>query len=213
MSIDQIEGREKRIRVLKRMGLPHPDSPLKIPDEASIKLPATVDIVNRCLAVSICAVKGETNNQPMVNQMVSEFSVQNHLTSREKDFISDTHPLESDLIKSAWLYECVHIFLWSLGYLARIQPPDRISDVVTEMAMIWKKGRQKMIEGAQLRPNSDILEAADLYQHLHWAVKKLRTEGQKIKRVNEDVVMMRNYTINWLINHRQEPWQPYLDKP
>ena len=212
MSDEQIQRRERTIKILNRMGLPCPSQGLITQYQPSPELPSPVEIINRCLAVSICAVKGETGNQAMVEEMVTEFSARDYFTEGEQFFINDPRPLQSDLIKFSWMYESVHIFLWVLGYLGRILPPGRISDVVMEMAMIWKMGRDEMIERARLRPVSDILDAADLYRHLQWAAEDLRSRGQKNKRIIEDVVMVRDYTLYWLMNHPQEPWQPYREK-
>ena len=208
MNDERKERRERSIKVIKKLGLPCNQGLPFMVDEESMELPAVAEIARRCVAVGICAVKGETNNQAMVNQMVGEFSAATYFTPRERQFIEDTKPLQSDLIFFGWLYECVHVFLWTLGYLGRIKPANKISDVVTDMGLIWQMGTTSLMEEARLRPKADILDAADLYNNLHWATEQLSVKGLKSKKINGDIIMMRYYTLNWLINHRQEQWHP-----
>src|SRR5262249_39190586 len=135
-----------------------------------------------------------------------EFSAQRFLSPKESAFLADPGPSQQQLADFAWGYENVHVSLWALGYLPELKPPDQIADVPHEARLIRERGPGGFVKGAKLRPLPEILDQADLYYRIHWAVTELRVNGKQSDRANPEIVMERHRALNWLIRYMNQSW-------
>ncbi len=151
-------------------------------------------------------MRGESNEKKFVDDLVEKFGVQGALSPEERKFLQTPTPSKQQLADFAWRYECVHVFLWALGYLPALNPPNRIADVGKEVTIIRDKGPEKFTADASLRPLSEVLDQADLYYRLHWATVELRLKGEKSEKADGEIVMERHRALNWLIRYMNQDW-------
>ncbi len=60
---------------------------------------------------------------------------------------------------------------------------------------------------AKLRPQAELLDAADLIYRTHWAVRQARLDGEPSPAgLDPGVVHERHYALNWLIGYAGQAW-------
>jgi hypothetical protein len=203
---EQLKRKKKSMAIVAKMGLPTLESLPVVEDELQIRPRAPEEVAQRCLAVTICAVKGETGDQKLVESLVGRFSASEFFSPKEAAFIRDAKPLKQDLVDFAWRYECGHVLLWALGRLDSIKGPHEICDVPGEMKIIRETGAKAFVSEAKVRPLSEILDMADLYYRLHWAAIELRLKGKTSDAANEEIIRERHRALNWLIRYLDQAW-------
>lgn len=202
----QLARKQKSIAAVKQMGLPWIEHLPVVEDETRTKPRTTKEVVSRCLATEFCAVRGESNDKKLADGLIEKFGIAKALSPQERAFIQTPSPSKQQLADFAWRYECVHVFLWALGYLPALNPPNQIADVAKEVSVIRDKGPENFGKDAKLRPLSELLDQADLYYRLHWAAVELRLKGQKHEKINEEIIMERHRALNWLIRYMGQEW-------
>ena len=160
----------------------------------------------RCLATTLCAIKGETQDQALVDSLVKDYSAASFFSPAETRFIASSTPPKQDLIDFCWRYECVHVFLWALGARDSVAGANEICPVPDDMNAIKKLGPANFVANAALRPKQEILDMADLYYRLHWAVIELRLKGGKSDKADEGIIRERHRALNWLIRYMNQDW-------
>lgn len=202
----QLARKAKSIAAIKELGLPFNENLPVVEDETTIKPRSAEEIAERTLALAIAAVKGEANDQQFVDSLIARYSAKQLFTPAELAFITNPSPTKQQLIDFAWQYECVHVLLWSLGHIEKLQPPNQLCDVPGEVSIIRDLGREKLSSTARPRSMSEILDQADLYYHLHWAVIELRLNGKGSDKANEEIIDERHKALNWLIRYMGQNW-------
>jgi hypothetical protein len=202
----QLARKQASIAAVKAMGLPWIEHLPVVEDESAITPRTTDEVAARCVATVLCALKGESSDQKLVDLLVDKLAAKSFFSPREQAFLRDRRPPRQDLVNFAWGYECVHVFLWALGYLPQLNPPDQIADVAKEVVIIRDKGRDGFAKDAKLRPLREVLDQADLYYRLHWAVIELRLKANKPAHADEGIIRERHRALNWLIQHMGQAW-------
>ncbi len=202
----QLARRTRSIAAVKNLGLPTLDHLPVVEDETQITPRTKEEVAQRCLAVVICAAKGETNDHKLAQDLVTRFSAAEYFSPEERAFIDNPQPKEQDRVNFAWRYECSHVLLWALGYVDQLQPAHEICDVAGEVGIIRDAGGEQFIAKANLRPLSEVLDMADLYYHLHWAAVELRINGKESPAANEEIIAERHRALNWLIRYMNQDW-------
>ncbi len=179
-----------------------------VEDERQIEPRTSREVAQRCIAVVLCAVKGETQgeDQEFIEQLVQDYDAEACFSPAEACFIRSATPEHQELIDYCWRYECVHVFLWALGQFDNLQPPNTICNVADEVDLIRGAVPRGFIEDAKLRPQSEILDVADLYYRLHWAAIHLRLHGQQSDAIDEGIIRERHRALNWLIRYMNQEW-------
>jgi hypothetical protein len=202
----QLARKAKSIAAIKELGLPFTDNLPVVEDEASITPRSNEEIAERTIALAIAAVKGESNDQQLVDSLITRFSAQQLFTPAELAFITNQSPTQQQLTDFTWQYECIHVLLWSLGHVEKLQPPNEICDVPAEVSIIRDLGREKLSSTAHPRSISEILDQADYYYRLHWAAIELRINGKRSDKANEEIIDERHKALNWLIRYMGQNW-------
>jgi hypothetical protein len=202
----QLDRKKKSIARVQELGLPWMEHLPVVEDAATIKPRTKQEVASRCLATVICAVKGETNDQTLAMKLAERYAAKDAFSPEERKFFLDPNPAPQDLANFGWRYECVHVFLWALGYLPALNPPNRIADVGREVGIVRDKGLEGFAKDATLRPLHEILDQADLYYRLHWAAIELRLKGKKHDVANEEIILERHRALNWLIRYMDQAW-------
>ena len=97
--------------------------------------------------------------------------------------------------------------LWALGFIDKLERPDAICDVKRAVTILRDNGRQGFLRKSKLRPQSEILDVADLIYRYHWVIEDVCVNGQKaLAGLDLGVVMERHYALNWLIGYMGQAW-------
>lgn len=202
----QLERKQRSEAFVKSLGLPTLATLPVVEDDEKLKPRTTDEVVSRCLATEICAIKGEGGEQELIDKLLTDFSAKTFLSPKELAFAKDPQPTEQDRLNFSWRYECGHVFLWALGYVPELNAPNQIADVGPEVRIFKSRGAEKFRSEAKLRPASEILEQADLYYRLLWAAVELRIKGKKNPAIDEEIIEERLRALNWLIRYMNQEW-------
>lgn len=202
----QLDRKQRSTALIEALGLPWLETLPVVEDESKLVPRARDEVAARCVATEICAVKGETNDNQMVQLVASSFAARAFFSAEERAFFDNPAPSQRDRARFAWRYECAHVLLWALGYLSDLNPPDVVANVPREAAIFADKGPQHFAPDAELRPLHEILDQTDLYYRLHWAVIHLRLKGAPHPSANEQIIMERHRALNWLIRYMGQSW-------
>lgn len=202
----QIDRKRRSIAIIEALGLPWLEALPVVEDESKLVPRARDEVAARYVATEICAIKGETNDYESAQLIAKVFAAKAFFSADERAFFDNPAPSQRDRVRFAWRYECAHVFLWALGYLAELNPPDTLVNVAREGVIFVDKGPQHFAPDARLRPLHEILDQADLYYRLHWAAIHLRLKGTPNPNANEEIVMERHRALNWLIRYLDQSW-------
>ncbi|MGN6547434.1 MAG: DUF4272 domain-containing protein [Aureliella sp.] len=193
--------------ILKSEDVPLIEHLPAIESEAESTRRTTEEVATRALALCVVAVKGEGLEQEIVEHIIKDYGLASGFTPNEQKFIKDPNPSQHDRIQFAWRYECYWVMLWALGFIERLGRPDTICDVKQAVMIMQQNGRDGFMKMAKLRPQSEILDAADLIYRYHWAVVDARVNGREAPAgLDGGVVMERHYALNWLIGYMDQDW-------
>jgi len=204
----QIKRKAENIEIVKGMSLPYLEHLPVSEDVGEIDPRSATEVAQRCVALLLCAVKGETQGHDFefITDVVKKWSADSYFSPNETAFINNSSPTAQEFIDHCWGYECVHVMLWALGYLEELKPPNTICDVPTEVRLITELGPEDFFKKANLRSMDEILDSADLYYRLHWAAIDLRLKGKTSPALNEGIIRERHRALNWLIRYMDANW-------
>ena len=204
----QLARRSTSNEKVRALGLPVLET-LPVVEEESVVVPRDVaEVARRCVAIGICAVKGETqgNDPDLINGLVADFEAGAFFSPAEAAFIADAVSGRQAYVDFAWRYECMHTLLWALGHIAELKPPNEICDVPNDVGVVMDMGATGLINDSVLRSQSEILDMADYYYRLHWAAIELRIKGKQSAQIDEGIIRERHRALNWLIRYQAQAW-------
>ena len=204
----EAEDRKSRsITVLTTEGVPYLDTLPVIETEATSALRSQREVVERTIALAIVAVKGETANHELGQSLIAQFGAQAFFTPAEQAFMANPDPSHEDRVRFTWRYEGVHVMLWALGIYPELGRPDQITDVPLLAGVLRDLGTEGLMAQSRLRPQAQILDAADLIYRYNWAATDARINGREIPAgLDGSVVYERHYALNWLIGYQDQDW-------
>ncbi len=205
---DQIQRKERSMQVLIAKNIPVLSNLPCIESEEETNIQTIEEICKRTIAVTICAIKGEGVDNEIVKKVIDQFDASSFFTPQEAIFIADQQPDDQKRANFTWKYECLWVFLWSLGYVKELEFPDHIIDVPQAVSFIRDNGSlENLIKNANLRPKSSILDEADLIYRMNWACTNARIKNHAAPaQLNIGVVYERHYALNWLIKYQNQDW-------
>lgn len=173
----------------------------------------TDEVSVRALALATVAVKGEADGvegpesvREFISELIEEFQLSGAFTSAEQEYIDTAEPSDHDRVQFTWRYESYWTLLWALGFVEQLDEPSSICDPATAMGVMREHGRQGFLDAAELRPQSQILDEADLIYRYDWAVVNARLAGEAVEGLDAGVVVERHHTLNWLIGYQEQAW-------
>ena len=167
----------------------------------------TEQVATRAMALCIVAVKGEGLEQEIIDRLMEKYELASELTPKETAFINNPKPTQHDRIQFVWRYECYWVMLWALGYIDKLERPDKICDVNRAVSFLRENGRDGFLKQAKLRPQGELLDAADVILRYHWAVVDARINNRESPAgLDGGVVMERHHALNWLIGYMDQEW-------
>lgn len=202
---DQVLRKQFTIDMLRHEGIPTIDHLPVIESEVEVDLPAAQQVAQRLAALTIVAVKGEGLDAESVDAIVDERGMRDWFSPRETAFLADRAPRDHDRIQFSWGYEAAWVLYWALNFIpGRLGMPRATCDVPTLAATV-RDTPDLAMHG--LHPVGHVLTEADLIYRCHWAVRDAQINGKPIPGgLEPGVVMERHRALNWLIWHREQPW-------
>jgi hypothetical protein len=202
----QLERKRRSMAVVKKLGLRTLATLPVVEDESSIEPRSVEEIAERCLATAVCAMKGECGDQETMRDIVERVGAAGLFSPQEQAFMDEEQVSDQARAKFGWRYECMHVFLWALGYVPTLKPPHQIADVANEVKPIYEHGRAGLAKHARLRPLAEILDQADLYYRLDWSAVDMRLKWETSDAANGEIIVERHRALNWLIRYQGQDW-------
>jgi hypothetical protein len=204
------EGLDRKMRSIARLkaeGVPTIDHLPVIETVGEAKLRSADEIARRALALVVVALKGEGADQALVNKVAADLGVDADLSPKERAFLGNAAPSKNELLQFEWRYEALHVLLWAIGFVDKLERPDRTVDVQATVKLFVDNKRAGLMAKARLRPAAEILDAADLIYRYHWATSEAELKGQPAPAgLDSDVVLERHHALNWLIGYAGQAW-------
>jgi hypothetical protein len=206
-SAQALARKERSIAILKREGVPFIQHLPVIQDEATSKSRSTEEVALRAMALCFVAVKGEGLEPNAVLKLIKDYQIEGSLSPKELAFIKNPAPSEQERVQFAWRYECYSVLLWALGFVDELPRPDKICDVKKAAKLLRDLGREGFLKKAKLRPQTEILDAADLTYRYDWVAVNARLKQEKAPTgLDAGVLVERHHALNWLIGYMDQAW-------
>jgi hypothetical protein len=123
------------------------------------------------------------------------------VTPKEQAFLCNSNPSAQDMVQFAWRYESLWVLLWAMGRIETLHFPDQLCETAQITEIILGLPRHP-----QLRPATEILDAADLTFRCHWASLENQLRSKETDSLDPGVVYERHYAFNWLLCHQNQAW-------
>jgi hypothetical protein len=178
-----------------------------IEDESTANIRSKEEVIERTLALCYIGLKSEQLEQIHLDSFEEKYTLTNSFTTNENNFKNSQNPSDQEMVEANWKYEGLHVLLWSLGFIEILEFPNTYCNVAADVEIIFSKTKEEFETQAELRSNSEILDAADLIYRLDWACVDARVNGkEKDLTADGEIVFERHYVLNWLINYMGQDW-------
>ena len=142
-------------------------------------------------------------------EYLEEHNLLKFITPDEKAFLENPTPESRN--QESWKCECIWVLAWSLNFINDLEFPDHLCDLnkIAEKDYPISDSSDPNIylnKNFTVRSKTELLDAADLYYRMDWAVVDARLNGLSIEPLNPGVVYERHYALNWLINYMDQEW-------
>ena len=166
--------------------------------EADFESRSIREIARRAMCLTLVALKAEGMVSEEVAEFKREHGLDTFLSAKENRFL--VAPPSTKDARWMWRFEALHVLLWTLGYVGELGWPDRENEAASEVEFLRELGPDGFIEGAILRSNEQILDAADWVFRLH---QNVVDERGGTETVIEEQVEQWSQAFDWLT--REEP--------
>ena len=204
---DELARKARSEAILHQRGVPVLDALPVIAGESRSQRRTDREVAERALGAMIAAVKAETGDFDMGQALLQQFGATGYLSPMERAFMADPDPEEQFRTNIAWRYEGVYVLLWALGFYDDLSREDEIVDVARMGGLLRELGADGLFAQAKLRPQAEILDMADYYYRLHWAVTNARLKGEVLPEGTDASIMLeRARALNWLYGYAGQGW-------
>ncbi len=176
-------------------------------DETELRTPEEVGIRMFCLYCVIGASHDRFDTS--YQQYLKRHGLWNHLTPAELSFLSNVTADRQSAKEFTWRSEALFLLMWAVRLIETLPLPSHQTDNQQIISIFpgLKKPPWPFINGLELRPKSEILNAADLLYRLHWATRQADINGQPSPAgLDPEVVYEWHYAINWITKYRELDW-------
>jgi len=210
VSVAKLSRKEQSEKILKshnikiNFSLPH----IELDEEVSIR--ARAEIAQRLVLLCVTNLVAFDNiTGAKALEFLGENNLLPYITPDEKAFLESPTPEKRN--QESWKCECIWVLAWALNLINDLEFPDHLCDLnkidKEDYPISDSNDPNKYLNrNFTLRSKSEILNAADLYYRMDWAVVDARLNGLAIEPLNPGVVYERHYALNWLINYMDQEW-------
>lgn len=204
---DQLDRKQRIEKILEKNKIRvNEDLPLTISEE-NVNFRTLEEICQRILAIITIAFKAEGSPEAF-EIFKKKFKPEKYFTQKENYFLELKKT--STIINSqfTWKYECVYIFLWSLGYIKELGEPTKpcSAEKLVEIVMSFEN-IDDFISKSKLKEKAEILDKIDLIYRYDWACVHKKVDNKtEIDNLNAEVVFEWHFAFNWLTRFDNEDW-------
>lgn len=201
--------KERSLEILRQRNVPSIAHLPTIESVSTAKIRRPQEVARRAVVLSLVAAYAEPGSfsRDELNALLAERGVIDHLTPKEREFISMPNPTDSQRGQFTWRYEGVKTLLWALGHIDYLDYPGNICNVPETVRIIVQSDPSEFIENARLRDAREILDEADLIYRYDWACVNARVKKQPAPAgLYGGVVVERHHALNWLIGYGGQEW-------
>lgn len=207
---DALERKARSIERLQQLDIAHIDWLPYLPSQFETPLPTVAEVINRITSLLAVAVRAESTAEgnPMPIEQIETVlpRAMVGLTPAERNWLATTDPDQQTVVNFSWRYECVPVLLWAIQMLPTLELPAAICDVPATTTMVLETNWEEAEKSLSLRPVAEILDHADLYYRIHWAIVNSRVgETPPVDGLVNGAVIERRHTLEWLIG-QPTPW-------
>ncbi len=203
----QLARKAQSMDQLTAMGIPVLENLPVIAGLSDTTRRSNEEVAERAMGLMIIALKGETLDQDLVDAVIGQYEADEYFTPKELAFLTDPYPDEQTRVEMTWRYEGVAVLLWALGFLDELPPPDTIFDAGMLGNVFRELGPDGLKREARLRPQSQILETADMAYRLNWAAVNARVSDKPMPEgLHPGITYERHYALNWLYGYAGLAW-------
>lgn len=206
-STEAKDRKQRSEAILKAEGVPINQWLPVIETEKESKRRSVEEVAWRALALLVVASKAEGLEQAGVLKMVALYNLEKHFSPKELAFIRNPASSDNDRAQFSWRFEAAWTLFWALGYVEKLEKPTVICEGATALKFVRNRNPAQFAENAKLRPQSEILDQADLVYRYDWAVDDARMNGREAPaRLDPGVTVERHAALNWLIGYENQDW-------
>lgn len=134
-----------------------------------------------------------------VRDIAKRFRAEEFFSPSEKAYMENSCPDEFTQIQFSWQYENLYVMEWALGLFETLDWPASICSMEECVRKIREfRSLEEMEKKTSLRPEEELLDAADLYYRLHWACRDAEINGYPApERVLSEVAAERRRGLFW----------------
>jgi hypothetical protein len=205
---DQLERKQNSESDLKERGISVLAHLPLLPSAQDITLRSQEQVAQRAIALAIVAVKAETNDDAIVQQVIQTYQAHAFFTPLERKFLMQSLPSDKERAQFAWRYEGFWVLLWALGYVASLSFPEEVCPVPEAVSYLREAdGFSSFMQKAKMRSSAEILDACDWIYRAHWSCVNARMKkAEPPAGLDASVVYERHYALNWLISYQNQDW-------
>jgi hypothetical protein len=199
-------------------------------DDEETQLREAEEVARRALCLWSVILYGEAAPREEALEAVEKYNLWDDLSDEERIFLENENPDPDERGPFVWRLEALWPLMWALGDIDDLGWPSGFCDV-PRLAQVVRSRCENgdFVQGARLRPKSDILDAADLVMRQHWAIRDAFlnerqipsdfdwTSGAETMYVQgcpaAGAVAERHRALNWLIRFAETDDWDAVDTP
>lgn len=211
-----LERKEKSEKLLAIKGIPYNKNLPAIEDESEVRIRSNEEIGKRAVALAVAALRAECRltgitveeEKELTENVIEIYNGKSFFSPQEKSYMENNNPSEHDSIQFIWRYESMWIMLWALGYVEKLEYPNKICDVIHAANIInMSLDLNEFISRGNKKSKEEILDEADLIYRYNWACVDAKINRREIPGGMDDgIVVERHKALNWLINYMEDEW-------
>jgi len=204
----EAEARKARSEaVLRAEGVPILPSLPAIETAGESRRRQAEEVGNRAVGLVLVMLKALMAPPEKVDSIARIYGAERFLTPAERAFVAKAEPTGEELAQFSWRAESACVLLWSIGYLPDPGRPTSECNARKILSALTSRTPESFYRDARLRPQAQLLDAADLIYRYHWATEDATLHGRPVPAgLNADVVAERHYALNWLIGYEDQEW-------
>lgn len=187
-----------------------------IEEEEQTRIRSVEETAARAVALCIAAVKGESDGAgedpaetgELIARITDSYGADTFFTESERAYLNDPTPERSQIAAFSWGYESYWVMLWALGFIEKLERPDRICDVGHAVSILQRyEDFEALLKASRMRGKHEVMDEADLIYRYDWACVDARIKNQEAPSALEaGVVYERHRSLNWLIHYMDQDW-------
>ena len=183
-----------------------PNLPARQDERASARR-TTDEVTDRALALLVVSVAGAAHDTAASLPLEQEFGLRNEFTIFEDAYLDNPQPPDQDHFNMSWRFEAAYVLLWAIGIYGDLPAPGTLvseDKIISDIRGIGAKDIRSM---ASLRPQSELLDAADLlYRYDLACIDSWQTGAPYPPGTDCEIVMEWRYALDWLTVAPAQDW-------